>query len=289
MSLAGKVRWTVRHPAFAAQPVASLARLTSWRVRTALGVGATVPVAWNGMRFWCPPEWRGNARLTYLWRDAYEAEIALLHRWVGPGDVAVDVGAHYGAYTLPLARLVGSRGQVVAVEPAGHARSVLSRNLRINGLHNVVTVAAAAGSEKAHAILHLHRDRSRASLGRAPHAETAGAEPVEVVPLDDVVPADRPVALVKIDAEGSELSCLKGASALLGRDRPVVVFEYMPAATAAAGVPVDGAWDHLASLGYAMHRVTDQGALVSVEKPGGWHGRTGNVVAIHPDGKARER
>ncbi|MEU6706678.1 FkbM family methyltransferase [Streptomyces wuyuanensis] len=283
MSLVGKALWTLRHPAFAERPVASLARLAVWRVRTALGLGTTVPVGRSGLRFWCPPEWRGNAKLMYVWGNSYERELAQLHRWVRAGDLVVDVGAHYGCYTLPLAQIVADGGEVVAMEPARHARRVLSRNLSMNNASNVRLLPFAAGDKAARADLHLHTDRSRASLSGIPSDEATGTDSVEVVRLDDVLPGDRRVSFIKFDVEGFEAKALEGSSAVLTRDRPVVVFEYAPSATIAAGLPAQGAWDLLKSHGYRMHRVTDRGDVLRVDDPATCCGTTSNIVAIHPD------
>lgn len=233
------------------------------------------------MRFWCPPEWRGNAKVMYVWGDAYECETAQLHRWVGSGDVVVDVGAHYGSYALPLSRLVGDMGRVVAVEPALHARSVLTRNIRINSLRNVQVLPVAAGDEEACGTLHLHGDRSRASLHRTLEGKT-GAEQVKVVRLDHVISPERRVALIKLDVEGYEAKALEGAQGILSRDRPVVIFEYLPGMPTAAGLPALGAWDLLESHGYRMHRVTGAGEVRHVGSPAESCGTTSNVVAIHP-------
>ena len=43
--------------------------------------------------------------------------------------------------------------------------------------------------------------------------------------LDNLIPADLPIAFIKIDVEGAELSVLKGASKILSRHHPLVVFE----------------------------------------------------------------
>jgi FkbM family methyltransferase len=281
VSITAKTRWALRHPASAARPATVLTRLAVWRTRTAVGAGATVPVTPAAMRFWCPPEWRGNAKMMYVWRDAYESELSQLHRWVRPGDVVVDVGAHYGAYTLPLARLVGETGQVVAVEPARHACSVLTRNVRINGLGNVRVLPVAAGDQTASGTLHLHGDRSRASLHQTLEVKT-GTEQVKVVRLDEVVQPDRRVSLIKVDVEGYEVKVLQGAEGILSRDRPVVIFEYLPGMATVAGLPASGAWDLLRSHGYGMHRVVDTGEVLPVEGPAENCGTTSNVVAIHP-------
>src|SRR5680860_1097197 len=46
-----------------------------------------------------------------------EPELRELSRLVDPGSIAVDVGAHFGTYSYPLARLAGKRGAVIAIEP----------------------------------------------------------------------------------------------------------------------------------------------------------------------------
>ena len=44
--------------------------------------------------------------------------------------------------------------------------------------------------------------------------------------LDDVIPEDAAIRLLKIDVEGGELGVLRGGMGLLARHRPVVVFEH---------------------------------------------------------------
>jgi FkbM family methyltransferase len=281
MSLIGKVRWILGHPAFAAQPVTSLLRLATWRARTAVRIGATVSLGNSGMRMWCPPEWRGNAKLMYLWRNAYESELAQLHRWVSPGDHIVDVGAHYGAYALPMSRTVTDEGLVIALEPSRHARAVLSKNIRLNNARNVRVLPVAAGRDTSRGTLHHHKDPSRASLAGL-FDSAAAKESVEVARLDDVVPRGRRIALIKMDIEGYEQWALEGARSILTEDRPVIIFEYTPPAATAAGLPVRGAWDILAAYGYQMHRVTDGGEVRLVSAPEHRCGTTNNIVAIHP-------
>jgi len=50
--------------------------------------------------------------------------------------------------------------------------------------------------------------------------------PIQIRRLDDLVPPTLKISLLKIDVEGAELGVLKGATEMLKRDRPLVIFEH---------------------------------------------------------------
>lgn len=49
---------------------------------------------------------------------------------------------------------------------------------------------------------------------------------VQTERLDDLIPEDRKIDLIKIDVEGGELLVLRGATGILTRCKPVVIFEH---------------------------------------------------------------
>ena len=49
---------------------------------------------------------------------------------------------------------------------------------------------------------------------------------VKTVRLDDVIPADVEIGVIKIDVEGAELGVLKGGQKLIAKWQPVVIFEF---------------------------------------------------------------
>jgi FkbM family methyltransferase len=263
--------WMVRqHPGVAENPARFALRLAGWRVLTALGRDSTVAFPTYGVQFWCPPEWRGMSKMAYTLREHYEPELLRLQDWVRPGGTVIDIGAHYGAYTIALSALVGPEGRVFAVEPADHALSVLRRNIEINASDNVAVLATALGDTPATAMLHLHGDQSRASLNQFAEGDT-GSQSVAVARLDDLVHGG-PVTFIKIDVEGYELPALRGAERILSEDRPVVQFELQPGAATRGGLPPFGVWDLLRSHGYRFQRLQFDGTYVPVlscEDPGG--------------------
>jgi FkbM family methyltransferase len=65
------------------------------------------------------------------------------------GEVAWDIGAIYGYYTILMADLVGAEGRVLAYEPNPWLHWLLGRNLFLNGLGAIATAKRLAAVETA--------------------------------------------------------------------------------------------------------------------------------------------
>jgi len=153
---------------------------------------------------------------------------------VRPGDVVIDVGAHVGTYTIPIAHRVGASGTVISVEPSPISQ-ILYKNVKMNGLKNCVIIKKAAWSRRTKLEFHYNLRRTgisscapkRGSYTPIGVEEVARIE-VEAAPLDDMVKEmDCPInaiKLLKIDVEGGEVEVLKGATNIL-RTTQHVVFE----------------------------------------------------------------
>ena len=61
-----------------------------------------------------------------------DTEIAQLSTFLQPGDVAIDIGAHTGDSTMPMALVVGASGHVFALEPNPYVFKVLELNASLN-------------------------------------------------------------------------------------------------------------------------------------------------------------
>jgi len=154
----------------------------------------------------------------------FEEEWRFLPRLVQAGAKVVDIGANYGAYTLPLARAVGADGHLWAFEPATATAAYLTQSIELNGLANVTLQCSALSDHVGTANLFLSDNSELNSLN------TAGGGAAEVVPLTTL---DRcrekfgwdGVELVKLDAEGEEVKILDGGAAFFTAETPLVMFE----------------------------------------------------------------
>ncbi|MDE2461182.1 MAG: FkbM family methyltransferase, partial [Gammaproteobacteria bacterium] len=62
----------------------------------------------------------------------YQAQVDAIRGFLSAGDYALDIGAHTGDSTLPIALAVGASGGVLALEPNPHVYKILAANAGLN-------------------------------------------------------------------------------------------------------------------------------------------------------------
>ena len=148
---------------------------------------------------------------------------AFLGRILRPGDHAVDVGANIGLFTVRMAGRVGRFGRVYAFEPDPQLAALIEDNVQANWLNERVEIHRVAATS-ASSDLTFHRHQRLRALSAAtttfenPRSDISDRYESISVPgrrLDEVLPVDIPIRLVKIDVEGGEADVLDGMTGLL--------------------------------------------------------------------------
>ena len=141
--------------------------------------------------------------------------------------VAVDGGAGFGAYSAPMARLVGRSGRVIAYEPLPEVFAELERAMRRRA--NVSCRRRALSDRDGGAELHVPLlwgslpEPALASVERPPGPHDACR--VQLVRLDALAGEIGRCDFVKLDVEGHEHEALRGGAALIARERPLIQLE----------------------------------------------------------------
>lgn len=148
-----------------------------------------------------------------------------LSRWItealGPGDGFVDVGANIGYFSLLASKIVGRRGRVISVEASPSIFKTLELNLRLNRARNVRAVNCAAADVTS--VVRMFR-APMWNLGASTTFSKPGYEDegmVEARPLHELLTTEEVGAMriIKIDAEGAEVSIVKGLLPLFAHGR----------------------------------------------------------------------
>jgi FkbM family methyltransferase len=158
-----------------------------------------------------------------LYGEYSEAEFALFRQIVRAGDVVIEVGANLGAHTIPLAKLTGSHGAVIAFEPQRITYQALCANAALNSLIHVFAYHLAVG--KAPGVVHvpiLDPTREQNFGGYSLGSDVQG-EPVQMITLDSLTLVG--CRLIKVDVEGMELEVLQGAVNLVRHFSPALYVE----------------------------------------------------------------
>lgn len=277
-----RVKRLVNDPAFREAPVTVTGRAIALAFQLALGRSPIVELSKGGAKLKLPPDLRFTTTSIYLLHDKVEPEVRYLEKFVGKGDVFVDIGANIGLFSLKAATFAG---RVVAAEPGADAGRQLADNLALNGFPNVTIVHKAISDHEGKAAL-FHNP-----LGADPQAfslindgSSTDSEEVEIVTLDRLV-SDlglSRVDCVKIDVEGAEDRVIAGAAETLRKFHPTLIVEMNCPTLLKDGGDPTAVWIALNAHGYRFFQLEDDGALRPLtERPTAF----GNYVAVHPQGR----
>lgn len=140
-----------------------------------------------------------------------------------PKGCAIDVGANFGCWTLPLARVAHS---VIAIEPQAGVRTLLSRTLEANKIRNVRLMGCAASDRNGIVCiesLDLEQDYNFGGV-QITDERNPNLDAISCQPLDAIAMGER-VSFIKIDVEGHETKVLAGASQIIKFCRPILFVE----------------------------------------------------------------
>lgn len=192
-----------------------------------------------------------NARDAYIGRsleeygEFSEGEIDVFRQFVGPGCVALDVGANIGTHVVWLAQAVGPAGWVLAFEPQRVVFQTLCGNVALNSLTNVQCFCAAVGGAPGQIVvpqLDYSQPNNYGGLGLGRFQQ---GEPTPVIHVDGL--KLKRCDFIKIDVEGMEEEVLKGAAQTIARLSPILYVENDRTDQSAALIR------YIDSLGYRLY------------------------------------
>lgn len=130
----------------------------------------------------------------------------------GPGGVIVEAGAYIGFKAIRFADIVGPTGKVVAIEMIPDNAQLLDRNVRANGLENVVTTVNSGLWDEPGEFTANYKNYQQNSLVQLDDRKYANQMTVKTDTLDNIL--DRThvgsIDFLNMQINGAELEALRG-------------------------------------------------------------------------------
>ena len=168
-------------------------------------------------------------------KPVLQEAVDVMRRYIRPGDVAIDIGAHTGDTAIPMALAAGREGCVLALEPNPCVFAILKKNSELNPEKTtIVPLMIAATQESGDFDFEysdaglcnggLHEGVSRWRHGHAFKLRVRG-ENLQAY-LAEHFPALIPrVRFLKVDAEGYDYQVLESLKSLISERKPFIKAE----------------------------------------------------------------
>ena len=194
-------------------------------------------------------------------KEVTQEQVNVLRRFIREGDLVIDIGAHSGDTTVPLALAAGKSGCTLALEPNPFVFKILAQNAALNRDKTNITPLCIAATETDGAFTFHYSDGAYCNggfLDKIRDKKHGHLQPLEVQGrnLEKLLRreyADRleRLSYVKIDTEGYDAFVIQSLRKLLREYQPVVVCEVLGRLDQQERETL---YDALADCGYQCHK-----------------------------------
>lgn len=182
-------------------------------------------------------------------------ETFLIEKEIHEGMMVIDIGANIGYYTVLFAHLVGSNGKVIAFEPDKQSGEVLKKNITANKFRNVLYVDKALSDRKGLVKLYISEE-NRGDNRIYDTKEGRDWVEVEMISLDDYLPKEKKVDIIKMDVQGAEALILKGMEKIISYSDKMIIFtEFWPDGIRKTGESPEEFLKKLVGFGFSLYNI----------------------------------
>lgn len=164
---------------------------------------------------------------SFLWPGrTYEPDVEAIFKWLSPikDKIFVDCGANIGYWTVKLSEPEFGYRRFIAVEANAAVFRYLQKNFAINSIEGSAHLAAIAEESGQTVYLDAADGHAVGTVGRTSGSAVSTVSVSHLIgALDLSSYGGRPLAVVKLDVEGSEIAGIRGA---LGVEAVDLLFVY---------------------------------------------------------------
>lgn len=191
-------------------------------------------------------------------------KVAFFKKFIKPGSIAIDIGAHTGDTPIPMSLAAGVSGKVLAFEPNPYIFKILEVNANLNKDKGTIIPINYAVTVEDGEFFYSSSEASFNNGGisdNQPDKHGKFSMPFKVKGLNlerylqknHATEASK-ISLIKVDTEGYDMQILKSIEEVIKKFRPAVIFECFGKLTKAER---EALYDLVAQWGYKLHYFSD--------------------------------
>jgi FkbM family methyltransferase len=179
------------------------------------------------------------------------------------GGLAIDIGAHTGDTTVPMALAVGPKGTVLGLEPNPYVYKILLKNSELNKSKTRIVPLNFAATDHEGEFEFNYSDASYCnggffqSLQNQKHGHShvlkVQGKNLEAFLLESYNEIVGDLCLIKVDAEGYDKEIIKSLKGLINKYKPNIISECNKNLTPEER---DDLFNVLAGFGYGIYKIT---------------------------------
>lgn len=204
---------------------------------------------------------------------SHESEIRLakyMLKNLKTGNVFIDIGAHYGYFSLLASELVGEQGKVLSFEASPKTYHILDRNTTAVSNMIAYNLAVSDIAEKMtfYEFPNLYSEYNSLDIKQFENEAWYKSHPPKEITIQSVRLEERLSSqslnpnMIKIDVEGAEYKVLQGLGNFLGQSSPIIIMEFLHINRSNRGHIQAEALLH--QYGYSSYHINPIGELVHI-------------------------
>lgn len=186
------------------------------------------------------------------------------------GDTFLDIGAHFGYFTLMASTLVGTSGKVFSIEPSKGSHSLLMENISANNNISLHHNAVSDVNEEVqffefpimyseYNALDIEKFKQESWIKKYNPETTI----VKAITIDGFLQEQqRQPAIIKIDVEGAEVKVIRGGENTWKTQSPLLVMEYLDEGDESSYTTATAL---MYNYGYKSYMIGNDGNLLPVD------------------------
>lgn len=207
----------------------------------------------QGLKFYSTP----RVAEFYKHKDYEGLSIRLFKKFLKGGTRFLDVGAHYGIYSLICAKQ-SKKNEVISIEPVKENFQILNKNIKANNFANIKSHNIAISNKAGEAELFVANASDSSGLDKHPNTKTIFKRKVRTDTIDNIV-GEGKIDIIKIDTEGHEMPVLKGMMKTIKNNPNLKLFiEFNPKCLTASNTSPNDFLKQLLNYKFDIFLINDQ-------------------------------